>query len=192
MASWLHEPLDVTSFQAGTSVGWTSSKPHLFRPTRVPESSSDDTSAAVGSGGLQRTVLRLPTGRDEDHLAGLVHELPMPDSARDDAGALLAEGNNLLAPCVQDDVDGPGEQDQDLVAVGVHLPMIRALGHVEGAQQATLVKSRSMLDLRPELVIDIDDLGGAVVGEVHVGIDEIEAGLLSGVHGLSLNGLRQR
>jgi len=87
----------------------------------------------------------------------------MPDSARDDAGALLAEGNNLLAPCVQDDVDGPGEQDQDLVAVGVHLPMIRALGHVEGAQQATLVKIRSMLDLRPELVIDIDDLGGAVV-----------------------------
>jgi hypothetical protein len=96
-----------------------------------------------------------------------VHDLTVPDSARDDAGASLAQSDDLLASRrLQDHVDRSGEQDQDLIAPRVHLPMAGAPCHPGGTQQATLVKVGSMRDLAPELLVDVDDLCGAVVRKV--------------------------
>jgi hypothetical protein len=74
--------------------------------------------------------------REEQHLARSDDHLAVPDSFRNQTDLTLPEAKSLLIRPLdirtKEDVDGPLEQVQHLVLIGMHFPLVAYAGRLDG------------------------------------------------------------
>lgn len=105
-------------------------------------------------------------GGQEQQIAGLVHDLAVPDAARNDyAVSGVAQLHHALGPVgvCDDDVDRSGEQGGNALTVRVQVPQGGVLGSVIRAQHPATKPSFAGEYLGPELWGDLERPIGTVV-----------------------------
>jgi hypothetical protein len=70
--------------------------------------------------------------------------------------------------------DRSGEQYEELLAVGVHLPVLPVAVRLEDGDETSLSRVVAVVEGVPEIRRDLDERGGAVGREAHVRGVEVE------------------
>ena len=149
--------------------------------------------ASAWAGWAESSGRAVPTGRCRVPWAGvtnrrsdrLTQDEPVPHAGRDHAGLPAPEAEPpLAARLVQDDVEGAGEEIEELVALRVHLPLV---GVIVGGLRAVLRPDHAVPVARQERPEDVRRPGDrerpAVAAEVHDRGEGIEAAAGVRAHG---------
>src|SRR5262245_34493536 len=95
------------------------------RTVAAARSARSRKASATGGSLVDRPVPCPVGGRDEEEVARLAQDQPMPDPARDEAGLPAPEPETPLAGrLVEHDVEGTGNEIEHLVAARVDLPLV--------------------------------------------------------------------
>ena len=113
----------------------------------------------LGSGGIGWTVLAARTWRDVEELARLFEANAMPYAPRHDQRLARLERNLPRGVAVfEHHGDPPRDQEQQLVAVGMHLAAMRWLSRHEGSPDGVSIDSPG----RAGSILDLSDLAVAL------------------------------